>query len=79
MSTFGWDQMTEWWDEKMGDEGQYGHYSGLAQGSAGINRTDACMRALGKHGLQVQHPWPHQVRRISGCAGHVAQCVWAWQ
>jgi len=21
MSTFGWDQMTEWWDEKMGDEG----------------------------------------------------------
>lgn len=25
MSTFGWDQMAEWWDEKMGDEGDLWH------------------------------------------------------
>lgn len=25
MSTFGWDQMTDWWDEKMGDEGDLWH------------------------------------------------------
>lgn len=25
MSTFGWDQMTDWWDEKLGDEGDLWH------------------------------------------------------
>src|SRR5260370_38765245 len=25
MSTFGWDQMTDWWDEKQGDEGDLWH------------------------------------------------------
>ena len=25
MNTFGWDQMTDWWDEKQGDEGDLWH------------------------------------------------------
>src|SRR5437764_6297838 len=25
MSTFGWDQMTDWWDENIGDEGDLWH------------------------------------------------------
>ena len=25
MNTFGWDQMTDWWDEKLGDEGDLWH------------------------------------------------------
>lgn len=27
MSAYGWDQMAEWWDEKIGDEGDLWHRS----------------------------------------------------
>ncbi len=59
--------------------GQHGHHAGHLKGSAGINRLDARVRALGEDDLQMEHARPHQIGRIAGRARNLAQRVRARQ